>query len=489
MNVNRIIIRVLQGTSTLLALVLVLFLAAIAEKFHAQWDWTSNKHNSLSPRSAQILSLLDGPLEVIVAHTQRMEDAGVKPRLEKIVSFYEKVKPDLQVQYLNTTINPQMAQDMGISQEIEIRLNFQGRSRTVTEASENEISNALLRLMLDEQAKIHWVDYGRLQARIGDAGPNGLKTFADAIQEDAIELEALSLASQPELDSDSTQMLIVAPPPVALLDKEIELIDGYIQSGVNALIMVDPGAAGGLESLLLDYGIELRPGTVLDNIGGLFFGSRQFTFIQEFPAHPVLDRLGRGLVFPLAGALDYASLSDADGWQRKYLLNVGSNAWYQPFEPTPQDGGQTAQARPAVALVMTRELSTAEFADADGAEDSDSADGAADEDAEAAAAREEFNKMLGELENEQRVVIVADSDFLKNQYIGSLGNLDFARDAVNWLASNDQLLTITREQAGDRELNLDEDELSWLFYFWGIFVPLSFLAIAIGVGLYRRRLR
>ncbi len=492
MSLNKIILRLLQSLNTIVVLILVILAAGLSVQFHASWDWTVNKRNSLSPRSQQILEQLDGPLEIIVLHSQRAEEADIKSRIDPILAHYIKVKDDLQVQYINSTLNPQLAQEMGVSQELELRLNYAGRSRTVTQVSENEISNSILRMMRDKKVSIYWLEHDLQSQTIADPNPSGLQLFANSLKEDGIDLESINLVQTPDLHEKNPDLLIVSSPTSALFDKEIEQIDKYILAGGNALILLESGQEFGLDKLLLDYGIKVNPGVVFDLTGAVMAGSELFVFIQSFTQHPVLSRIQRPLVLPRTGALDYTSLTNADGWERKFLLRSSQNTWLQPLDEAVDPQGKQGGDVP-VALVMTRELdenaqiqalnegTSLKNADAD-----TGANGAADanEDGENNA----ISDLLEGGRTEQRVIVVANTRFIRNQHIGTSGNLTFARDAVNWLASNDNLLNITREKAGDQTLNVDKDGMKWIFAFWGGLLPLGFLAVGGFIFIRRRRL-
>ncbi|MCA8837796.1 MAG: GldG family protein [Proteobacteria bacterium] len=487
MSLSKIILRLLQSLNTIVVLVLVILVAGLSEQFHTSWDWTANSRNSLSPRSQQIIEQLDGPLEIIVAHSQRAEEAGVKPKIEDLMARYTKAKDDLQIQYINSTLNPQLAQEMGVSQEVELRLNYAGRTSTVTQLSESEISNTILRMMRDKKVGIYWLEHNLQSQTIIDPNPGGLKLFADSLKEDGIDLESVNLVQTPNLHEKNPDLLIVSSPSSALFDKEVDKIDKYILAGGNALILLEPGQEFGLDTLLLDYGIKVNPGVVLDFTGAIMAGSELFVIIQSFQQHPVLSRIQRALVLPRTGSLDYTSMTNADGWERKFLLRSSQNTFLQSFDEATVPQGEQGGDLP-VALVMTRELD--EKAQVQALKEgislkrpSAGADSVAEADEDNA-----INDLLDGGRTEQRVIVIANARFIRNQHIGSAGNLNFARDAVNWLSSNDNLLNITHEKAGDQVLNVDKDGMKWIFAFWGGLLPLAFLATGGLIFIRRRRL-
>ena len=74
---------------------------------------------------------------------------------------------------------------------------------------------------------------------------------------------------------------------------------------------------------------------------------------------------------------------------------------------------------------------------------------------------------------QQRVVVVGDGDFLANSFVGNLGNLEFGRRVVEWLASGDALLDISLPAVPDATLELALWQRVTIFVFFGVGLPLA----------------
>ena len=87
---------------------------------------------------------------------------------------------------------------------------------------------------------------------------------------------------------------------------------------------------------------------------------------------------------------------------------------------------------------------------------------------------------------ETRLVVVGDSDFATNGVVGIPGNRDMFLNTVNWLAQQENLISIRAREPEDRRLTLTADAQRRLFWLSLLLVP----GFVFGTGIYtwaRRR--
>ncbi|MCB1822082.1 MAG: ABC transporter, partial [Candidatus Competibacteraceae bacterium] len=77
---------------------------------------------------------------------------------------------------------------------------------------------------------------------------------------------------------------------------------------------------------------------------------------------------------------------------------------------------------------------------------------------------------------QQRLVIVGDSDFLSNTYLGNGANLELGLNIFNWLVLDEALITIPPKNVPDANLYLSENTLAMLAAFFLIILPAGLLA-------------
>jgi ABC-type uncharacterized transport system involved in gliding motility auxiliary subunit len=83
-------------------------------------------------------------------------------------------------------------------------------------------------------------------------------------------------------------------------------------------------------------------------------------------------------------------------------------------------------------------------------------------------------------EKEARLVVIGDSDFATNRYIRLMGNGDLFFNTVNWLAQDEDLISIRPKSKTNRSIAMTEAQQSTLWWLTVMFMPLA----VIGAGAY-----
>jgi hypothetical protein len=88
---------------------------------------------------------------------------------------------------------------------------------------------------------------------------------------------------------------------------------------------------------------------------------------------------------------------------------------------------------------------------------------------------------------ETRVAVIGDSDFASNSYLGIQGNRDLFMNTVNWLAQQENLISIRPHDADDRRLTMSaaaQRNMTWLSW---IVIPAAIFGIGVLSWARRRR--
>ena len=87
---------------------------------------------------------------------------------------------------------------------------------------------------------------------------------------------------------------------------------------------------------------------------------------------------------------------------------------------------------------------------------------------------------------EQRVVVLGDSDFMRNNYIGQGSNLELSSNLFNWLSADDELLSIKNNVALGTRLDLTKSGRIGLTLLW-LGLPLALFGFGLWRWIRRRR--
>jgi ABC-type uncharacterized transport system involved in gliding motility auxiliary subunit len=96
-----------------------------------------------------------------------------------------------------------------------------------------------------------------------------------------------------------------------------------------------------------------------------------------------------------------------------------------------------------------------------------------------------FERTVGD--KQQRVVVVGNGSFLSNSYVGNGGNLQLGVAIVNWLASEDDLVSIDPRPAPDTRVDLDQLTLYGIALAFLLLLPLGFVLTGVFIWWRRRK--
>jgi len=92
----------------------------------------------------------------------------------------------------------------------------------------------------------------------------------------------------------------------------------------------------------------------------------------------------------------------------------------------------------------------------------------------------------GQENSQGRFVVVGSSSWAANSFINFNGNTDLALNAINWLASDEDLISIRPKQREDRRITMTRAQLNWVRATSQFVLPLIVVVAGISVWWKRR---
>jgi len=442
----------LQKTIFIVLLLTAVGLLGWLSNQHAvTFDWTSNKRNTLSDNSIELLRTLEHPVQVSV-YVQ--DDETVRAAVEEILQRYQREKADFNYRLINPDIDFESAQRDGVERYGQIVIRYQNNTENVASLSEQNISSALLRLSRPGTRKLVFIK-GHGEKSITDSGNTSFSKLAGELERKGFTLDSHNLLLG-EIPQD-TSAAVITSPQRAYLDGEVELIKQYLDNGGNLLWMMDPGQMQGLEPLAESLGIRFMEGTLVDNNINL----RRTLRIQHAAMIPVLDYNAHALtenieyntLFPFSRGVEQI----ADQFQSTVIARSLPKSWSEsgPLEDEIAFASADGDVEGPIAIVMALEKALASAADGE--------------------------------QPSQRIVVVGDSDFIANNYLGTGANLALAMNVFNWLAGDDALIAIEPRRTPDIQLQLDDGEVMLIGAGFFLVLPAGLILTGIVIWLRRRR--
>lgn len=425
-----------------LLLLLAGLLGALSRTYHHSWDVTFNGRNSLSPGSAQILAQLKQPI-LITVYAAATSDAG--KAAQDFLTPYRRLKPTIRVQYIDPSEQPALVRQAGVQREGEWVVQYGKRSDHLTQVNESSFVNLLMRLARDQDRLVMYLD-GHGERKLDGTANFDLGEFGAQLASRGFKSAPLNLALAQDVPRN-VSLLVIAGPRVDLLPAEITKLTRFVQSGGNLLWLVDNEPLHGLQALVEQLGVILPPGVVIDPQAQQLNVAATFAIGTAYARHPIFQHFDVLTVFPFAR--EVLPGTTPLGWQATPLIQVAARGWLETGKLDKSVAFNKGQDKPGpitIAVALSRKVE---------------------------------NKT-------QRVAVIGNANFLANQYLGNAGNLDLGVNLVNWLAGDENLITLQPRVTRDSQLVLSQTEKLFIVIGFLFVLPLLFLAAG-GYTWWRRR--
>ena len=447
----RIQLSLQKAIFVILLLTAVGLLGWLSNKHAYQFDWTSNKRNTLSQNSIDLLNTLDKAVMVTV-YVQ--DDETVHAAIREILQRYQREKQDFEFRLVNPDIDYETAQRDGVERYGTVIVKYDDNKENISSLSEQTISNALLRLSRQGGRKLVFLKGHGERSTTGDDNTGYGKLRAELEAKGfSIEEQSLLLSSIPA----DTAVLVIAAPDRELLGGEVDHIKTYIEDGGNLLWMMDPGEMQGTEELARLLGIRFIEGIIVDNNTNLRNTLRiqhpAMVPVLDYLAHPVTENIRYNTLFPISRGVEQVIEHFDAAVIAQSLAQSWSEASALGEEIVFEAGNGDIQG--PIGIVMALERTIADSGDTDKAT--------------------------------QRIIVSGDSDFMANSYIGVGANMALAVNIYNWLAGDDDILAIEPKSAPDLQLQLDDTETLLIGVGYFIVLPAGLILAGVVIWLRRRK--
>jgi ABC-type uncharacterized transport system involved in gliding motility auxiliary subunit len=457
-----------------LLVVAVGVLAFLSREYVYRADWTYGQRNSLSETSEALLAGVTEPLKFI-AYVP--DDAALQEKLRILFRKYQRIRPDIEVEFVNPDLDPVRAKQDGIQYTGQILIRLGARSEIVESTSEQVIANALQRMSRGGERLVVFLEGHGERDPLAEHS-SGMSQFLTVLKRSGFLVQPHSLVRSQSIP-ENARFLVIAAPQKELLEGEVDLLVRYVEQGGNLLWLQDPGDTDSLSALAGFLGIQFGEGTIVDANEQLHellgIDHPAVVPVVDYGRSPLGDKLaGSQSLFPFATSI--ARRPEQAGkdsvWQAEAFLNTLPNSWLE----TAPINGEIAYAEEdgdelgplVIGMALTR------LADDSGVQDAEISPG-------------DLAVIDTGNEPQQRVVVIGDSDFILNASIGRGVNLDLAGNIFNWLAADDNLLNIRSVQAPDVRLEMNQTLSLVLAVFFLFVLPLGLIVAGVWIWLRRRR--
>ncbi|HXV42901.1 MAG TPA: GldG family protein [Anaerolineae bacterium] len=419
-------------------------------KYNQDYDLTETGDFTLSEQTIQILSQLDQPVQVF-GFLQASD-----PRLTMAKDYLERYAQHtkfLTYEFHDPNVEPALAQSFELSN---YGLVFVSGDKHYEAASVDEqtLTSGLVRVTGDAEKKVYFIT-GHGERNLDDTTPEGYSTVKGALERENYIVNTINLSTITTTVPAAASVLILAGPGRDLFETETQLLQTWLKDGGKLMVMADPLQPVPLPATLQEYGLAFGNDFAVDVANsavtlapeGL---AQQLTtpMISQYPFHEITrDLNGFQSFFPFARSIAISS-TDVSATNVAPLLTTSANSW-------------------AETDLASTQLEYTEGVDWPGPINI----GAAAEDSHSG----------------MRLVVFGNSSFAANQTISpQVANLDLFMNAVNWLAEEEELISIRPKQPTDRRLFLTPMQSNLTLLTTLIVIPLAVFGAGIAVWWSRR---
>ena len=441
----------------LLFIALIFLLGVVANQYVFVKDMTQASRSVLTKGSIEILKKMDGPVNFTVFATNDDANKGDNFRkgLLDFISKYQREKKDIQVEFINPTLEPKLVEDLGIRTDGEVIVEYNKRTEHITPPfAEQELTNLLVRLARTNNKPIMYLD-GHGEKNLLGLKNHDLGAFGEQLERKGFKFSNPDLTALSEVPKEGA-MLVIASPQVPVTKPEAQKIFRYVENGGNIFWLLDEDNYQGLDELAVYLGLQISDGKVVDKSSLNFGSSEDISYALVYGDHPITRNFMLRTQYSDAYQIQ-AKDSYENGWEVSDLIEVAPNGWLSSNKK-PQDDK----------LIFDKEF------DKKGPINI------------AVALKRKYG------DKGQRVVVVGNASFLSNYFITSGGNLDLGINMINWLAGDDQLITIQPKPLKDVNVNIPGDDkgrlIAWtIFHLFQYFIPIGLFVLGFWVWYKRRK--
>ncbi|HTT32105.1 MAG TPA: GldG family protein [Methylomirabilota bacterium] len=425
----------------------------LANRYDKSYDTTSNKRYSLSEQTAKIVKGLKQNAKITYF------DQGTRfERAKDELQMYANLSPKVHVEYVDADKKPDLARAAGVKSYGTTVVQIGEKKEEAKSTSEEDITGAFIRAMKNSARKLCYVT-GSGEHQPDDTDKSGYSRLRDMLTKEEYDSRPINLLQKAEVPADCT-VLVVAGPTSDYQQPAVDAIKKYVEDGGRALFMLDPPLKmvrsqiadnDALGNMLQSWGVTLDKDLILDPnpVGQLLGLGAQVPLVTSYASHSIVNDLkGTATGFPFVRSLE---IKNADKTTVEKLFGSSeSSIAITKLNPLEVNENDPSNKKGPLTMAAAGTYRT------------------------------------GKENSQGRFVVVGSSAWAANSFINFNGNRDLAMNTINWLASDEDLISIRPKDRDDRRVSLTQAQFGWVRVTSQFLIPLAFLIAGVTVW-WRRR--
>jgi ABC-type uncharacterized transport system involved in gliding motility auxiliary subunit len=416
-------------------------------QYHKRFDLTTEKLFTLSAQTQKIVSGLREDVNIVRFANQP------DPSLNDLMTEYKNLSSHIKFQNIDPREKPDVAKEYGAQHMGDVIVAAGDHRQSVEPGAEGaigeqDVTSAIVKVI---QSKVKTVCFvtGHGEKSLTDQEATGYTLADQGLKREGYTTDAVNLVSSNGVPSNC-DVLVIAGPKQALFPQEATMVEKYLDNGGKALIEIDPETDPKLGDVLQSWNVNVGNNVVVDasGVGRLFGLGPAVPLVVDYGDSPITKNLQGGMTFfELARTVSQADKNKSDP-QVTELLKTSARSFTIPnlkqkevsFDPKTDTAGPLSLGIAA-------------------------------------------SKKVGD--NSARLVVIGDSAYAENQWLGQQHNGDLFYNSIDWLAQDENLISIRPKSSTNRRVTLTSAQAAVLRWLDLIFLP-AFVIIA-GVAIWWKR--
>ena len=458
---------------------IILFVNAISIGNYHRFDVTGMAQFTLASQTKEVLSGLKTPVQIMAFY---IPGESIGEYAVNLLEEYQNYTDQLSIESIDPADKPDMAREYGTTLiPVEYRyptIVFEGESgkrmvlmpeycaiieeQIIPIEAEHAFTSAILQVTGTIQRKVCFL------TGHGESDIYSDYSYArDELLDNLFKVETLNLRVTPSIPEDCAA-LIIAAPQQSLTSSEVDIIERYLESGRQALILINPNPPQGIEQLLSYWGVKIEDGAVIDPSSYVspnkntplvtwernYFGFEKTHFPGSASITPNPEYTPQLVQTTEEGDVQVIWMSEDSQIQMSILLMTTEDSWlekdFDPLKEAEFDEGIDMEGPLFLGFLI-------------------------------------FTPPTGEADEEQgtALMVIGDSDFASNEHFYSGNNGDLFLNAVSALTAGTEIVSIEHKVLPFRRLIVSPEAERFINYSSIGLLPL--LVLVIGSVIWWRR--
>jgi ABC-type uncharacterized transport system involved in gliding motility auxiliary subunit len=420
---------------TVAVIAIIGFANFLGYRHHKRIDLTTEKLYSLSDQTRKVVSDLKKDVKVILFDKDDQQGLGEQ------MKEYRNLSSRFSFERIDPQKNLEVAKQYKITKLGDVVVVCGDRNEHPKDTTESSIINAIIKVTRDSLKKVCFVE-GHGEKRLSSTNEgDGYGVVDKMLKDENYETKTINLVSTTDVPADC-DVLVLAGPKQQLFPPEASAIGKFLEKGGKVMALIDPDTDPKIDDVLRAWGIALGDNTVVDvsGVGRFFQLGPGAPLARTYGSHPITkDFEGTMTFFPLSRSVETVP---GTGVSTTELMKTSEESW---AETDLKSGGAKFDEGKDKKGPITLGIAA--------------------------------NKTEGD--KEARLVVIGDSDFAANQFVGVQRNGDLFMNSINWLSQDEDLISIRPKNPADRKVSMTEADQNQLFWITLVLMPL----VTIGSGI------